>query len=70
MNLYEPVAESSASYLECYGIAHSAPRYTSPKRYTSPSLYRAYSSYPVEGKASFSRRKKHLHVVEFFYLCT
>ena len=52
------------------GIARPASRYASPKIYTSPSPYREYFSYPAEGKASLSRRKKHLHVVEFFYLCT
>ena len=36
----------------------------------SPVPYRAYSSYSEEGKASFSRRKKRLPVVVFFYLCT
>ena len=36
-----------------------------PKRYTSPSPYREYSSYSVEGKVLFLRRKKRLHVVVF-----
>ena len=47
--------------MPCNGLIYSAkashaklPRYTSPKRYTSPSPYREYSSYPAEGKVSFS----------------
>ena len=41
-----------------------------PKRYTSPSPYREYSSYSVEGKVLFLRRKKRLHVVVFPHLHT
>ena len=43
---------------------------TSPKWYANPSPYREYSSYPAERKVPFSWRKKRLHVVVFFYLCT
>lgn len=40
------------------------------KRYARPAPYREYSFYPAEGKVLFLRRKKRLHLVVFFYLCT
>ena len=59
------------SSIYCAKASHAQlPDILSPKRYTSSSLYREYSSYPVEEKVSFSRRKKHLLVVAFFYLRT
>ena len=55
-----------------YAKASHAQPHDTPLRSdrSSPSPYREYSSYPAEGKASFSRREKHLPVVVFFYLCT
>ena len=50
--------------------APSSPIYLSEEIHKAPSPYREYSSYSAEGKASFSWRKKCLHVVVFLRLCT